>query len=266
MSQIYPAATVLLLRDSSAGLQVFMVLRHHEIDSFSGALVFPGGKLDAGDHKADLRPFCRNTEAYDDCALAFRVAAVREAFEECGVLLARRQGQPDLLLHAELTLWEHYRQDLLANQINMLDVCLREKLELAVDLLVPFAHWITPKIRPKVFDTHFFLAPAPPNQLAAHDGSESLDSMWITPQDAIQRAEAGQLNVIFPTRMNLQRLSQVRTVRDALALAAREPVVSIQPTVETQADGQIMTIPPDTPYRAQRVFIPKDGRRFQVLE
>ena len=266
MSQIYPAATVLLLRDSPDGLQVFMVLRHHEIDSFSGALVFPGGKLDEADHDAALRLLCRNAIAYDDKELTFRVAAVREAFEECGVLLARQQGKPELLLQTELSSWENYRQALQDNSLTMLDLCRQEKLELAVDLLVPFAHWITPKIRPKVFDTHFFLAPAPPEQLAGHDGSESLDSMWITPQDAIQRAEKGQLNVVFPTRLNLQRLSQVNTVQDALALAAHEPVVSIQPTVETQSDGQIMIIPPDTPYRVRRVFIPKDGRRFRVLK
>jgi len=263
---VYPSATVLLLRDTPAGLQVFMVLRHHEIDSFSGALVFPGGKLDPGDYDSVLRLCSVGAEDYDDQTLAIRVAAVREAFEECGVLLARRQGETALLAQAETEALQHYRQHFIDNRIDMAQFCRTEKLVLALDQLMPFAHWITPPIRPKVFDTHFFLAAVPTAQQAVHDGYESLDSMWLSPQEAIRRAEEGQLTVVFPTRMNLARLSRAESVAKAFEMAAREPIKAIQPEVESRPDGQIMTIPQGTPYGVQRVFIPRDGRRFKVLE
>ena len=263
---VYPAATVLLLRDTAAGLQVFMVVRHYDIDSFSGALVFPGGKLDPADRDPGLRDCSAGVAHCDAQELAFRVAAVRESFEECGVLLARRRGQSELLQQAELGVLQPYRQALLENRIGMLELCQAENLELALDQLRPFAHWITPRLRPKVFDTHFFLAATPPSQQAIHDGHEALDSMWIGSQEAIQKAEAGSLNVIFPTRMNLQRLNRAASVSEAFAMTAREPIIPVQPEVEIRPDGQIMTIPPHTPYGVRRVFIPKDGRLFKVLE
>ena len=265
-SAVYPAATLLLLRDTAAGLQVFMLVRHAQIDAFSGALVFPGGKLDPADHNALLACYSSTSVADDGQSLAFQVAAVREAFEECGVLLARRRGEQELLQHSELVTLQHYRQELIDNRIGMAELCQAEKLQLALDQLTPFAHWITPKVRLKVFDTHFFLALAPFNQEAVHDGQEAIDSMWISPQEAIAQAEAGSINIVFPTRLNLQRLSRVSTVREAFAMAAREPIQPIQPQVETTSDGQIMTIPADTPYAVRRVFIPKDGRLFEVLE
>ena len=263
---VYPAATLLLLRDTAAGLQVFMLVRHAQIDAFSGALVFPGGKLDPADHDALLAHYCSTCAAADARSLAFQVAAVREAFEECGVLLARRRGEQELLQHSELVTLQHYRQTLIENRLGMAELCQAENLQLALDQLAPFAHWITPKIRPKVFDTHFFLALAPPEQEAVHDGQEATASMWISPQEAIAQAEAGSVNIVFPTRLNLQRLSLVSSVREAFAMAAREPIQAIQPQIETTSDGQIMIIPADTPYVVRRVFIPKNGRLFKVLE
>src|SRR6266702_1053645 len=102
-----PATTVLLLRPSKAGdagspLEVFMVVRHHQIDAFSGALVFPGGKLENADGDPRLRTRCGNAEKCSDDELKFRVAGVREAFEECGVLLARKRGQRSVVAAAEL--------------------------------------------------------------------------------------------------------------------------------------------------------------------
>lgn len=261
---VIPSATVLLLRDGCAGLEVFMVVRRHEIDSFSGALVFPGGKLDPADRDPALRSFCRNG-GYASEDLAFRVAAIREAYEECGVLLARRRGGDELIDGSSLQALAHYRRQLLANAIDMLTLCRAEGLELAVDRLQHYAHWITPKIRPKQFDTHFFLAPAPLDQLAAHDQAESLDSMWITPQRAVREAEKGRLTVVFPTRMNLLKLARSASLAQAFAAAAEAGVVSVQPQVESVAEGYVMTIPERAGYAASRILVPSDGKAFTVL-
>jgi 8-oxo-dGTP pyrophosphatase MutT (NUDIX family) len=262
---LIPAATVLLLRDSPRGLEVFMVLRHHQIDAFAGALVFPGGKVDAADHHGELIALSRGGHILPPAELALRIAAIREAFEECGVLLARTAGEQNLITGRRLEKLDDYRRALLANRVDMIELCRTENLELATDLLSYYAHWITPRIRPKIFDTHFFLAPAPSGQLAVHDGNESLDSMWLTPQQAIVQAEQGKLTLVFPTRMNLLKLAHSSTVQQAMAAAEQAAVVTVQPQVEARENGQIMTIPEHAGYDASRVFISKDGRRFDVL-
>ena len=100
--ELIPAATVMMLRDTESGPEVFMVVRHHEIDFASGALVFPGGKADKADFDSGLRAHCGNAEAFDDKELALRIASIRESFEECGILLAREKGQSDFVSAARL--------------------------------------------------------------------------------------------------------------------------------------------------------------------
>lgn len=244
-----PAATVLLLRDGAGGLEVFMVKRHYRIDFAGGALVFPGGKVDAGDRVPALGALCRGAEKLDTDALAFRVAAIREAFEECGILMARRRGQDDLLESARLPEIDlQYRADLTAGRIDIATLAVRETLELACDFLVPFSHWITPEAMPKRFDTLFFLAAAPPEQLAVHDGSESVDSVWITPAGALTAAAAGELTVVFPTRLNLEQLSESRTVAEALDMARARPIAPIFPWIETRDDAAYLCISPEAGY------------------
>ena len=169
---------MLLLRPSKPGdaaspLEVFMVVRHHQIDSFSGALVFPGGKLEDADGDKALRARCGGADKNDDAELKFRVAGVREAFEECGVLLARKRGQRALIAAADLKAIEtKWRAKLAKDEASIVDMVEAEDLEIATDLMTPYAHWITPTFVPKRFDTWFFLAEAPEDQIALHDGSE----------------------------------------------------------------------------------------------
>src|SRR5258706_13140517 len=145
-----PAATLLLLRDGPVGLEVLMTARHEESGFAAGALVFPGGKVDPED--STLRRFCPGSEALDDVALGFRIAAIRETFEECGILLARRRGASALLSAAEFgELRRHHGEAGDAPRFAALVAA--AGLELAADVLVPFAHWITPVDRPKRFDT-----------------------------------------------------------------------------------------------------------------
>lgn len=214
-----PASTVLLLRDGAEGLEVFMVVRHREIEFASGALVFPGGRVEGADVAL----------AGGDEAAAFRVAAIRETWEECGVLLAVPGAPPPA---------EGEFARMLAARGLMPDM----------RGLAHFAHWITPEPVPKRFDTHFFLAAAPHGQDALHDGHEAVDSVWIRPADALADAEAGRRKVVFPTRMNLAKLARSASVAEAFAAARARPVVTVLPEMRMAPEGRILRIPAAADY------------------
>ena len=241
---LIPAATIMLVRDGAQGLEVFMVVRHHKIDSFSGALVFPGGKVDKGDTNANVRPRVDGVDGLDDWEFSMRVAAIREAYEECGVLLAREEGTGALVNAARLKALAPMRDGLNKCELGIGDVLEKGGLRLAADLLTPFAHWITPNLMPKRFDTRFYVAAAPEDHLAVHDGSESVDSVWIRPADALAEAEAGRRTVIFPTRMNVLKLGRSSLVTDAIETARKTPVVTVEPKV----DGSVLRIPAEAGY------------------
>ena len=244
-----PSSTVLLLRDDRGALEVFMVERHHQIDFASSALVFPGGKVDAADRDPALRARCSGSAQLDDDTFALRVAAVRETFEECGVLLARGMGEPALLPESRVRpLESRYRSELLSGAVTLGRIAELHDLELALDAMVPFAHWITPAFMPKRFDTHFYLVPAPTDQVAAHDGEESVDSLWIAPPQAIADAQARRRMIIFPTLRNLIKLARSHSVAEAIERARREPVVTVLPTVGRGANGPVLRIPEEAGY------------------
>jgi 8-oxo-dGTP pyrophosphatase MutT (NUDIX family) len=250
-----PATTVLLLRPSKVGdadstLEVFMVVRHQKIDAFSGALVFPGGKLEDADGDPRLRARCGSAEKCNDEELKFRVAGVREAFEECGILLARKRGQRAVVAAAELKgIEERWRAKLAKDEATIVDLAEAEDLEIATDLMTPFAHWITPTFAPKRFDTWFFLAEAPEDQVALHDGSESVDSVWIKPQQAIDEANAGKRTLVHATFKNLELLVEGRTVVGAISQATERKIVTVQPWVETRDGKRFLHIPEGAGYR-----------------
>ncbi len=241
------AATVLLVRDVAAALEIFMVVRHQQIDFAGGAMVFPGGKVDAADMSSDVRSVVDGADSLGEQALGLRVAAIREAFEECGVLLARRHGSHALVSARDaLELGERYRARLAHGELPLSEVAAREGIALACDLLVPFAHWITPEGMPKRFDTHFFLAAAPNEQLALHDGAESVDSAWVSPRVVLEDAASGRRTVVFPTRMNLERVASHRSVAAALDAAREAPVVTVLPVIDVEAG--MLRIPADAGY------------------
>jgi 8-oxo-dGTP pyrophosphatase MutT (NUDIX family) len=229
------ASTILLLRDGPTGLEVFMVVRHHEIDFAAGALVFPGGRVEATDGElaalleADGADPGRAGRARrpPDPLVGFKVAAIREAFEECGVLLARPAGE-NRIVPAE-------RVSALDRNAPFADLLARENLAPATDLIVPFARWITPAFLPKRFDTYFFLALAPPDQALAHDGREAVDSIWIAPRAALSE-QSGRFKLLFPTERNLWKLARHADVASALAAALAAPVATVVPE-RTEVDG-----------------------------
>ncbi len=250
-----PATTVLLLRPSKPGdagspLEVFMVVRHHQIDSFSGALVFPGGKLEDADGDKSLRARCGGADKIGDAELKFRVAGVREAFEECGVLLARKRGERALIGAADLKVIEtKWRAKLAKDEASIVDMVEAEDLEIATDLMTPYAHWITPTFVPKRFDTWFFLAEAPEDQIALHDGSESTDSVWIGAQEAIDEATAGKRTLVHATTKNLELLAEGKTVAGAISAATARKIVTVQPWVEVKDGKKFLHIPEGAGYR-----------------
>jgi len=242
-----PAATIMMLRDSADGLEVFMVVRHHQIDFASGALVFPGGKADPADFDPALNDYV-DGGADDPDMKAIQVASIREAFEECGVLLARDAGSEGLISGERLTSLEHYRDELHKGRLSILEFLEKENLRLACDQLVHYAHWVTPTMMPKRFDTHFFLASAPADHLAIHDGHESVDSVWITPSQAVEDAETGKHTVIFPTLRNIEKLAHQNNVADAIAAAEEETPVEVLPWTEQRDDGNYICIPVEAGY------------------
>lgn len=237
---VRPASTVLLVRDGAEGLEVFMVVRHRQIEFASGALVFPGGSLDPEDRTIAADPRLCAADGLDEAERAFRVAAARETFEECGVLLARERGLQDWVDAARIAA--------IAPGRSFGEMLRGEGLELALDLLLPYAHWVTPPILPKRFDTHFYIAAAPAGQLAEHDGSESVDSVWIPPARAIREAQAGRYSLIFVTELNLKLLAESPDVASALAATKARRIVTVEPIPTKTEHGYSMRIPLEAGY------------------
>jgi 8-oxo-dGTP pyrophosphatase MutT (NUDIX family) len=241
---IRPAATIMLVRDEPE-FEVLMVKRHHQIDFASGALVFPGGKTHAGDHDPAWADWTAGWGAHDAEQRALRIAAVREVYEEAGVLLALDPaGDPfagdDRAAAA--------RQAVSKDERSFLDLVRELDVRVDLDALTVFARWITPDMMPKRFDTWFYLARANSDQLAVCDGWETVDVEWIAPAEAIRLAAAGQRTVIFPTRMNLQLLAEASDGPDAIARALERSLVTVLPVVEKRPDGSVLVIPSNAGY------------------
>lgn len=250
-----PSATILMLRQRPSGLEVFMVVRHHQIDFASGALVFPGGKADPQDFDDDLLAHLDGA-AEDVDMRAIQVSAIREAFEECGILLAREEGQSGLVSAERLRQLEDYRTTLHRGEVALKTFVERERLRLACDQLVHFAHWVTPTMLPKRFDTHFFLAAAPEDHLAVHDGHESVDSVWIRPADALEGARSGKYTIIFPTLRNIEKLAESTTVEAAIEAARKSRIVRVLPWTERREDGNYLCIPTEAGYAVSEEKMP----------
>lgn len=241
---VLPAATILVVRDDPA-FEVLMVKRHHQIDFAAGALVFPGGKTHADDHDPAWAERALGWETSPPDERAPRVGAVREVFEESGILLGYHgDGSPfagDARAAAA-------RDEVATGRRVFLHLAM--ELDLRVDLgaLTGFARWVTPDFMRKRFDTWFYIALAPPNQLASCDGWETVGAEWIAPAEALRLADLGKRNVLFPTRMNLKLLAEVSHASDAIARARARPVITVEPWLMESPDGRRLVIRSDAGY------------------
>ena len=238
-------------------VEVFMMVRHYEIDFNSGALVFPGGSVDKGDKEIIATPeLYSGGEGLDEATLSFRIAAIRETFEESGILLARPKGSKALVDAKRASEIEAaHRADLCDSKISFLKVLTDNGMVLALDELVPYAHWITPEGMPKRFDTWFFLAAAPPEQVGAHDGKESTNSIWVSPREALEGGETGRFKLPFPTTRNLIKLGKQASVKAALDDSRGKSVVTVTPIMTRNNGGRQLRIPLEAGY---------DGDVFEV--
>ena len=218
---IKPAATVILMREEIKGdFEIFMVKRSSR-STFGSLYVFPGGKLDPEDSENDLYPYCEgmnNEEAskqlgIKDNGLSFWIACIRECFEEVGVLLTN----PDDSILQDTNKLTKLRKELNNKEITFKEICVSESLRLRTKNIVPCAHWITPDIETKRFDTRFFLAKVNAKQLASHDGFELTESFWIKPADALAKLKNGEMNMILPTIKNIEKLAEFSSSTEAFS-------------------------------------------------
>jgi 8-oxo-dGTP pyrophosphatase MutT (NUDIX family) len=241
------SATVMLLRDGARGLEVFMVRRHLNSDFVGGAYVFPGGSLDEADcaltRYAGIAPAeaARRLELPAERALGHFGAAIRETFEEAGVLLARRHGAVPSLDDEEH--WEARRKALLDGTLAWADMLAAEELELACDLVGYFSHWITPEGTPKRFTTRFFVAAMPAGQTPLADEKEVEAGVWVRPADALADKT---MTMIFPTIRTLEELATFQTAADALAACQDRQVVANLPRI-IERDGEPVVLLPGDP-------------------
>ncbi|MGH8640554.1 MAG: NUDIX hydrolase [Burkholderiales bacterium] len=249
----FPAATVTLVRDAPLGLEVLMLQRSMELKFMPGAYVFPGGALDPGDDVAGLRELCvglddaaaSRTLGVERGGLAYWIAAIREAFEEAGILLAYdASGRYVALNGAAADRFRSHREALEKNHDAFAALARAEGLRLATDRLLYFGHWITPVTVPRRYDTRFFLAVAPEGQEAQHDNHETTAHMWMRPQEALDLCAKEMLNMRFPTIKTLERFAACSTTAQLVAEISSAPEVQAR-LPRVTADGR--TVLPGEP-------------------
>jgi 8-oxo-dGTP pyrophosphatase MutT (NUDIX family) len=247
-----PAATVILLRDSAGGPEVLMLERHARSEFLPDAYVFPGGRVEDADHDLAERiaglsrreASARLATVPAEQALGFFVAGVRETYEESGILLARRRGNPGLLDAASAAALSCHRLDVQKGEASFRDLVLGEDLVLAAELLSVHAHWVTPEDSPRRFDTIFFAAETPPGQRAVHDGVELTDHVWLCPEQALADFRAGRRHMIIPTWANLETLAGFPTAAATLVASRQRPIVPITPIL-IERDGRRRVVIPE---------------------
>lgn len=245
------AATVVLTRDAPAGLELLLLRRAEKGDHNSGAWVFPGGLVDSADrHCHAVCSGIDDAEAsrqlgVESGGLDMFVAAVRECFEEAGVLFALGpDGHVVGLQGARGAELSARRGALATGDCSLADLCQTHALRLGVDHLHYIAHWLTPVGRPKRFDTRFFVAVLPEGQASAHDAVETVEQVWLTPAQALAPENARRL--MTPTRAVIEQLAVFADTRALLSWArAPRQVQRVLPRLATRGDGPCPILPGD---------------------
>ena len=243
------ASTVMLLRDGRDGLEVLMLERHIDSDFVGGAYVFPGGKVDPSDElertlwtgvSPEEEAIRMGTTA--DAALRLYVAAARETFEECGLLLATRAGRAVSGSDLESESFVEARQLLNSREQrwDWSEWLKEEGLTLDLGSLTWWSWWVTPKGVHRRFDTRFFVAAAPVGQEAGHDEVETVHSVWTTPVRALAAALEGRATIIFPTRKTLEALGGFKATSEAISWAADRTPPRIEPEIVREGEQVVV--------------------------
>jgi 8-oxo-dGTP pyrophosphatase MutT (NUDIX family) len=252
---IRDASTVIVLREADQGLETFLLCRHHQSGFLGGAHVFPGGKVDSSDGEPSWRArIDRSTEEITErlgesdaeVGLGLLVAAVRETFEEAGVLLASTASDVDLVATRE-RLHGGASFSALASDIDM---------KIDSTALTPYARWITPKVETHRFDTRFYIAVLPEGQTASHDGTETTSATWLRPARAIDDMVAGRIKLAPPTVRTLQCLAQFDDASSLIADALSRKPPLVRPRVVTSEDGWFLALPGDPEHPESEAVLP----------
>lgn len=242
-----PAATVMVLRASANGPEVLMLKRHSQSGVLGGAYVFPGGKVDADDAHADaellgveasvMAAALNEGGEMDESPASLFCAALRETFEECGLLFARKGADRGAQLQAALGEGQSWTAALRGLGI-----------QLDASAVVPWSRWITPKaslMMNKRFDTRFFVAVMPEGQTALHDGHEATESVWVTPEEGLRRYEAKEIDLAPPQIMSLVHLGMFGDVPSLIDYAQSRPVGVVMPHHFKEGDVRVLCYPGD---------------------
>ena len=226
---IRPAATVIVVRDAQPQYEIFMLRRTSQAAFAGGMYVFPGGRVDDHDHAAGYTLHHKSPideqqlqrEALGDDWRAYWVAGIRETFEESGFLLAYDKNDEILDIDENnQSSFDEYRKRLHDGELSLLDICAKEKLTLAIDLIHFYNRWITPEGRPRRFDTRFFITKAPVVQSGLHDGKETVHSLWVSPDEALELHGKDELGLMAVTQKQLTDFAQYKTANEFLQMAA----------------------------------------------
>jgi 8-oxo-dGTP pyrophosphatase MutT (NUDIX family) len=247
-----PAATIVVIREQNQLLEILMLRRSSEAVAASGTHVFAGGGVDEVDAAEVRRGLGSGLDAadadrcleLDSGALTFYCAALRELFEEAGLLLAvDSAGLPLQVGDAQLLTW---REELVAQRVAWPELLEREGLRLALGEMRYLAHWVTPGRRPRRYDTRFFVAAAPVGQIVRVDGGEITEHVWMTASEALHRFETAEWTMLVPTVHTLRVLAPIHSVDEALHYAATSRARRTQPR-EIEREGRTVVVVPGEP-------------------
>ena len=257
------SATVILVRQAQGKtMEVFLARRHVNQSFMAGAFVFPGGRLEAADADSALTEFISAKDDFHPhsllqdnaltkkTALSFFFCAIRETFEETGVLFARTKGGHSIDFGNAVikSRFAAYRQLLNLGNITLPEIARQEELILMPELLIPYSHWITPEIVPKRFSTRFFLAELPQGQSATTDKDELTSSLWVTPHDALQMHTAGKITLMPPTLKTIEEMAKFISLDELFAAARNRTIYPIMP--QPMKNG--LKLPHDPEYSIER--------------
>ena len=238
-----PSATIVLMRDGPDGLEALLMKRRREAGFVPGAFVFPGGRVDDADADAALAELCDGPTASEP-AFPYWVAAVREAFEETGLLLAVADGAP-VPPAASSPAVDELRDALLEDRITLADVLDRLGARIDLSAVAYLARWITPVVEPRRYDTRFFAAAVPSDSVALADPREMVEAVWLAPAQALRRFAEGALPMVFPTVRTLEDLKAFDTAADAVAWARTLRVPSRLPRLVKTETGVTIRLGPE---------------------